>query len=239
MRLTKAFGKMKHKAVLPALLCLILTGIMLWMWVFDRRGVEGLPEISRLYTREAINTLQSQNVITPIVLSWRGFDTYGEILILLLATAGVAYGIRTKREESRSKRRGLESTRIAQAGISVLQPLIFIFGAYIFTHGHLSPGGGFPGGIVLSSGFILWIITDPQNRLRRDLLHLLESVFGTVYMVLCLLGLILAGSFMDLTYLPAGRMGELFSSGAVPLIYTAVGIKVGIQLLQIVENFRD
>jgi len=225
--------------LMQILICLLLSGFMLWFWVLDRPQVEGLPEISRIYTRESINTLQSQNVITPIVLSWRGFDTYGEILILLLATAGVAYGIRIRKTDARPRRKGLESTRIAKAGISILQPLIFMLGAFIFTHGHLSPGGGFPGGIVLSSGLILWIITDPENRLRRDLLHLLESVFGIAYMLLCLLGLILLGSFMNFSYLPAGRIGELLSSGAIPLVYTAVGIKVGIQLLQIVENFRE
>lgn len=52
------------------------------------------------------------------------------------------------------------------------------------------------------------------------------------------LGLVLAGGFLDPTYLPPGSLGSLLSAGAVPLIYSVVGIKVGTELAGVVDRLR-
>jgi multicomponent Na+:H+ antiporter subunit B len=53
-----------------------------------------------------------------------------------------------------------------------------------------------------------------------------------------LLGLVLAGGFLDNRFLPLGEYGQLFSAGAIPLIYIFIGLKVGTELSAVLENFK-
>lgn len=40
-----------------------------------------------------------------------------------------------------------------------LSPFMFLFGFYLLTYGHISPGGGFQGGVVIASGVILLAVS--------------------------------------------------------------------------------
>ena len=135
----------------------------------------------------------------------------------------------------------LEHTRrhaseILISGSDVLLPLIFLFGAYIFIHGHLTPGGGFQGGVVIASGILLLMLSNISLKLNHLVLHLVESLSGASYAAMGFLGLILAGGFLDNRFLPLGQFGALFSAGAIPVIYSLVGLKVGSELTGILEN---
>ena len=48
-----------------------------------------------------------------------------------------------------------------------------------------------------------------------------------------------AGGFLDSHILPKGQFGTLFSAGAIPLISTLLGIKVGAELSVIIDRFRN
>jgi multicomponent Na+:H+ antiporter subunit B len=60
---------------------------------------------------------------------------------------------------------------------------------------------------------------------------------GTVYVLFGLVGLILSGIFLR-NFLPTGVIGELFSAGIVPLIYVAIGFKVGAELSNLISEFQ-
>lgn len=65
--------------------------------------------------------------------------------------------------------------------ISVI--LIFMFGIYIILHGHLSPGGGFAGGTVLSAGMILYKLVDPENSRRYFSFEIIQKIMATALTV--------------------------------------------------------
>ena len=48
--------------------------------------------------------------------------------------------------------------RILQGSAMVLTPIILLYGIYIILNGHLSPGGGFSGGAIVSAGLILYLV---------------------------------------------------------------------------------
>jgi multicomponent Na+:H+ antiporter subunit B len=120
----------------------------------------------------------------------------------------------------------------------VLAPLFLLFGVYIFTHGHLTPGGGFQGGVVVASALLLAFLGRTVSSVRHGLLHTLEMLAGAGYVAIGLLGVWLAAGFLDPRFLPAGEMGSLFSAGAIPVIYTLVGIKVGSELSGVLDAMR-
>ena len=70
----------------------------------------------------------------------------------------------------------------------------------------------------------------------------LGAVFGAAavgnkaYVGIGLLGLFLAGGFLDNRLLPIGELGALFSAGAIPLIYSLIGLKVGAEFSSILAN---
>jgi multicomponent Na+:H+ antiporter subunit B len=65
-----------------------------------------------------------------------------------------------------------------------------------------------------------------------------ESLSGAAYVALGLLGAFLAWGFLDPRALPLGELGRLVSAGAIPLIYSMVGLKVGAELSGILEALK-
>ena len=110
---------------------------------------------------------------------------------------------------------------------------------YIFTHGHLTPGGGFQGGVVLATAVVLGLLGAPKRRLSHGLMTVIESVSGIAYVTIGILGIVLAGGFLDPRLLPIGEIGQLLSAGAIPIIYSVVGLKVGTELVGVVDRLRS
>jgi multicomponent Na+:H+ antiporter subunit B len=50
---------------------------------------------------------------------------------------------------------------------------------------------------------------------------------------------VLGAGFLDNRILPLGEFGTLFSAGAIPIIYSLVGLKVGAELSGILDNLRS
>jgi len=108
--------------------------------------------------------------------------------------------------------------------------LIFLFGIYIMLHGHLTPGGGFAGGVIVALSFIHMVLAYggdfATKKMNSRIATILESLGGLMFLSLALLGLIFAGVFF-LNLLPKGMPFELKSAGIIPLCNIAICIKVG------------
>ena len=124
-------------------------------------------------------------------------------------------------------------------GAQALVPLIFLFGVYIFMNGHLTPGGGFQGGAVIATGFVLMLIASPVKKVNHSVIEFTESVSGISFVLIGVLGVLLAGGFLDNHIIKLGTFGEILSAGAIPIIYSFVGLKVGAELSGIVGSFNE
>lgn len=127
-------------------------------------------------------------------------------------------------------------TIIVKTITKLLSGLIYLYGIYIISHGHLSPGGGFAGGVIISTSFILLILAFGSEEFKAQTGYLysfiLKSIGGLLFLLLTLFGLILGFQFFY-NFLPKGRVFMLFSSGIIPLCNLAIGIKVGAGLFAI------
>ncbi|MBN2481175.1 MAG: hypothetical protein JXB19_05510 [Bacteroidales bacterium] len=114
---------------------------------------------------------------------------------------------------------------------------IFVYGIYIITHGHLTPGGGFAGGAFLSGTFILLVLSFGSNvlNLRREEEEAseIEGLAIFTFLLLAVIGFLLGMRVFFGNFLPKGRIGELISAGVIPLYNIAVGVEVGAALLTI------
>ena len=198
----------------------------------------GTPKtkVGRHYIDEGINETGATNIVTSVVVSYRGFDTLGEVTILFIASIGLGAVLSTVGEKTV---RDIEpASLVLSTGCRVLFPLILIFGTYIFIHGHLTPGGGFQGGAIIASGFLLIYLGCRERRISRLASYLAESLGGMVFVVIGLFGLVLGGYFLS-NFLPKGTVNTLFSAGIIPIIYIAIGFKVGSELAGIIDNLIE
>jgi multisubunit Na+/H+ antiporter MnhB subunit len=108
--------------------------------------------------------------------------------------------------------------------------MIFLYGIYIVLHGHLTPGGGFAGGVVLSASFILVFLAKgaPQavSEVKKWRSSVAESLGIFAFWTLAVIGLI-GGTFFFHNFLTNGKPFRLLSAGFIPLNNIAIGVEVG------------
>jgi len=113
--------------------------------------------------------------------------------------------------------------------------LILLFGIYIVLHGHLSPGGGFAGGVIIALSFVHIMLAFGKDaalyKLPSSIISNLESIGALIFLSIALLGL-LSGNFF-VNFLQKGKPFELFSAGTIPLSNIAISLKVGVGLFAI------
>lgn len=122
-------------------------------------------------------------------------------------------------------------TTIVKKVTQIIAPIIFMFGLYIIVYGHLSPGGGFAGGVILAGAFILQILANgkilPKLRKEEEGMEFLESAAILGFLIIAGLGLLLSGSVVFFAnFLDKGEMGKLMSGGFIPIENIVIGAEV-------------
>lgn len=83
---------------------------------------------------------------------------------------------------------------IVRSAADFFLPLACVYGAYVVLHGHLSPGGGFQGGVLIASAILLVFLGYGNLKAKKTFhehkLHSSETVAEIIYVVLGLLGII-------------------------------------------------
>ena len=185
-------------------------------------------ELLKLNAQEGV-----ANAVTSVVVYFRGFDTLGEIAVLFIVALGIGL-VLTSHSEAHHR---VESSFMLKTAAKLLFPIITLFGIYVMVYGHLSPGGGFQGGVIVASGVLLLLISYQDFELSHRVVSIFETLAGVSYVLIGLMGLWIVDSFLG-NFLPhdISQMGMLVSGGIIPLIYIIVGIKVGSEMSLIVQN---
>jgi len=181
-----------------------------------------------------LNTTEGvANAVTTVVVYFRGFDTLGEIAVLFIASLGIGLMLHSNTKCNIKA----ESNFMLQTASRLLFPIIMLFGTYVMIYGHLSPGGGFQGGVIIASGVLLLLISHKAFEVPHSVIVALETFAGVSYVLIGLIGLLVLDVFLG-NFLPhdISQMGLLLSGGIIPLIYIIVGIKVGSEMSMIVQN---
>ncbi|MFW5729299.1 MAG: hydrogen gas-evolving membrane-bound hydrogenase subunit E, partial [Spirochaetota bacterium] len=235
-----------------AIVAIAGVAVLLFPLLRDAPPVDELSRVAEGYVTRSPDELGAQNVVTAVVVTYRGLDTLGEVTVLFIATAGIGFLLRRSfraqahgplhsapgqpvAEAERPMLDGdttslSEPSEILTSGARILIPLVIIFGVYTFLHGHLTPGGGFQGGVLIAAAALLHFLSASRARIGHGLLTFIESLSGVSYVVVGILGIVLAAGFLDARLLPLGQYGRLISAGAIPVIYSLVGLKVGAEL---------
>ena len=140
-------------------------------------------------------------------------------------------------------------TIIVKTISSWVKVLIFVFGIYITLFGHLTPGGGFAGGVILACSYVLLMLAFgrefTEENLSLSLVSKLDCIGAILFIAIALFGLLYgAGSFFYnfiQQQIFAGEPFDLISAGTIPLSNLAICLKVGASLFlvfMILAEFR-
>jgi len=190
------------------------------------------------FASKAAEEVGAANIVTSIIVTYRGFDTLGEVTILFLTASIISFFLKLKSEEKETKIKHRDTTELLVTASQILIPIIFLFGIYVFMNGHLTPGGGFQGGAIIATGVALMIMANPNININHNVIHWVESISGVSFVIIGILGMVLAGGFLDNRILGLGEFGTFFSAGAIPIIYSLVGLKVGAELSNILNMYQ-
>lgn len=183
----------------------------------------------------AADQLGAANFVTSVVLGYRGLDTLMELTILFTAATVVAMVLGRRKP---SAKRDPDAGFVLQAGADLFFPLLLIVGLYIILHGHLTPGGGFQGGVILAAAFFVPVLARPGTSIDHGWARLVEGLAGASFIFIGLLAMLEGKSFLAPP--PGqGELGALFSAGTLPLLYIAVGLKVGAELAGLLAHLSE
>jgi multicomponent Na+:H+ antiporter subunit B len=119
---------------------------------------------------------------------------------------------------------------IQRCGCDSILPLALVYICYIILHGHLSPGGGFQGGVLMTAVVILMYLGHGYKSTVRafsfHLLHEAEGVASIAYVALALMGIAVGAQFCQNILYTYGVRGDLYSSGTIFWMNVVVGLKV-------------
>jgi multicomponent Na+:H+ antiporter subunit B len=220
-------------------------------------GLFGLPGFGNypgpygfIINRIAVGQTNATGVVSAINFEYRGFDTVGEEFILFVAAAGVATVLRRLRGEregpDRDEAAGREQVPTSKAVRTVALVLTgpaVVMGWYLASHAQTSPSGGFQGGVVLATAFVLVYLAGQFLSFERispvDLTDAVEALgaggFAAVGITAVIMGLPYLQNFLPLGTVP----GAVSSSGTIALISFFVGIEVAAAFLLIVGELLD
>jgi multicomponent Na+:H+ antiporter subunit B len=127
----------------------------------------------------------------------------------------------------------------------LLLPVMQVYGLYVVFHGHLSPGGGFAGGIIIGLSMICYAIVfgveSGGDGIPDRILTLVES-FGTYwYGAAGLLGIVQGGALFISkgAGIPMGQVGNLLSGGSILIVTLGVGIMVGSTMVTLFYSLTE
>ena len=225
-----------------------------YLWAFS--GLPGFGNYPGPYGQailaHAIAQTHATGVVSAINFEYRGFDTVGEEFILFTAAAGMSVVLRRLRNERKDPPEQLEAaaardvprTSPAVRGVALLlvAPTV-VLGWWLGTHAQTNPSGGFQGGVILATAFMLVYLSGDLRTARRlrpeAVVDAAEAIgaggFAAVGVTAVALGFPYLYNFLPLGKIP----GSVSSSGTIALISLLVGIEVAAAFVAIIGELLE
>ena len=198
----------------------------------------------------AVPQTHATGVVSSVNFEYRAFDTLGEEFILFIAATGVATVLRHLREErdtsavdeAKSRDAPATSDALAMVTLAFIGPTIVV-GWYLASHAQTSPSGGFQGGIVLATAFVLVYLAGQFivfKRLSPDALtDAIEAIGAGSFAAVGIAALALGAAYLT-NILPLGNTpGAVNSAGTIALISFFVGVEVAAAFILIIGELLE
>lgn len=240
----------KTRGILGATVAAVFLGLYI-------RAATGLPGFGHypagaygdIMTQIGVTERHTTDIVSAINFDYRGIDTVGEEFILLTAATGAAVILRREHGERRVQpknrmpggERPSVSEAVRLASLIATAPMALL-GLYVITHGQVTPGGGFQGGVILASAFMMVYLAGDYLVLRsvapQDVVEAAEALGAGGFVVIGTAALVAGHAFLT-NLLPLGEPASIDSSGTIALISFAVGVEVTAAFVLLLRQFLE
>ncbi|WP_037493269.1 Na(+)/H(+) antiporter subunit B [Sneathiella glossodoripedis] len=255
--------KSRPKTVLPLLVSLIVGGTLVYA-TFEMPVVgsaDNPVQTSNLTTRfieQSPKEIGVPNMVTSVLASYRGYDTFGEVTVIFTAGIAVLLILRQLRRRRDEQTEGSSSAENTETGVEsgpspsihdlvphvvskLLIPFVLLFGLYVQFHGDFGPGGGFQAGVIFAAGIILYSLVFgleyAQKLIPLWAVELLLAVGVLLYGGVGVATMLYGGNFLDYNWLSADPVAGQHLG--ILLVELGVGITVTAAMLAIFYGFAN
>ncbi len=198
----------------------LFVGLVAGVAELPRVGDPSAPASTHLSPRfieQGLEETGAANMVTAVLADYRGYDTLGEVAVIFAAGLGAFVILAASIGGPRSESPGpglshrLDSLLLDTAARAVV-PFLLVFGVYVVIHGHVSPGGGFQGGVLFGLGLVaLRLVWGPPQSPSDEAFGpglraavILASSGMLAYVGIGLAAMAFGGAFLDYGALPLG-----------------------------------
>ncbi len=237
---------MKWKKLIVICSLAVLGGLLLFtvgeMPLFGSKDSPDKTHVIPRYLEKGEEEAGAKNIITGVILNYRGYDTEGEVSVIFSALCAVIALLgRERRRLSRSgvDAAGRPTSVIVNTVVKFLVPIILFFAVYVMLHGEDSPGGGFQGGAIVGASIIIFTLAfglpRSTDRIPVGFRIPLESIAVLAFLSMGFLGMLFGVNF--LTFILPGlssRMAHTVRFFMLSFIEVGIGVAGGIIFTSIV-----
>ncbi len=228
---------------LLAMIVVTLTGALLIYGTTDmpRFGAADTPvqqHVAPHYLQQSAEEIDIPNVVTSVLASYRGYDTFGETVVIFTAGLGVLalLGLRVRPEvDLQHAVQPMYQHKILRVVSKLFIPPILLFALYVQFHGDFGPGGGFQAGVIFAAAIILYAMLfglDTARQVFKDgYIQLLTALGVLLYGSVGVVSMLSGGNFLDYGVLAADathgqHLGILLVELGVGITVTSVMILI-------------
>ena len=181
------------------------------------------------------------NAVNSTTYDIRGIDTMGEEFILFAAVIGVVLLLRGEEGRSKDVQDDIGSDLVRVFGTLAIGATVLV-GLWLVAFGFVTPGGGFQGGVAVSSGALLLYLVAGYREWsafgNESILDPMKGIGGGGYVVIGLAALIGGMPFLT-NFFPGGVTGTVFSGGSAAFVNWSAGIEVAAALVILYSEFLE
>jgi multicomponent Na+:H+ antiporter subunit B len=181
LALTNATEKEPPKRWLPLIVVLITGGALIYGTLDMPAYGDPLAPIHGYLAQDFVEGTRDEfgipNIVTAVLGSYRGYDTFGETTVIFTASVGVLLLLvplwsvqapavdEDELSESQAPQRMREKAILREVSKALI-PFILLFALYVQFHGDYGPGGGFQAGVIFAAGLVLYGLIFGLDRLK-------------------------------------------------------------------------
>lgn len=110
-----------------------------------------------------------------------------------------------------------------------LFPYMLLYGCYLISHGHLSPGGGFQGGVIFAAALILLALVEgvkvTEKRFREGILSSLKNIGMLNFIIIGMIGMAIHGFFLA-NFIPPQITDKIPNGGMILILNLTIAFMV-------------
>ena len=239
----------RHKPLL-ALAVVFVTGSLLIYGTLDMPyfGLATDPvhqHVAPRYINDSMQEVGVPNIVTSVLASYRGFDTFGEVVVIFTAGMGVLALLSVVRKPKDMAEIDLinksmhEEHLILRIVAKIMIPFILLFALYVQFHGDFGPGGGFQAGVIFAAAIILYSMLFGMSTARKVInqsyIQLFAAIGVLLYGSVGVISLLNGKNFLDYNALSADPVAGQHLG--ILLVELGVGFTVTSVMVIIFFNF--